>query len=630
MKKIFTYFGIFLSVVLMGALSSCKMQEIDPTADLGLNIKVFSPTKVVAGQPMTINGTGFSKVKEIVFPNDLSVTSFELVSNEMIRVVAPAGISAEGGNLILRTENEQVESKLPVTLGNTVISGYSKQEGEEVEGGEQITIYGKDLEFINAIELLDAEGNPNRISHADFYRKGTSTTIIIVPAKNIYEGTFKGKVFTYDGKTFEMPELTYKPKKESGHWEKVKTMLWENTDGTPIPSWGGTFRFGLEGADGNNECIHTFPADQWATIKDGTVRVAVEISGSSNIRITTGWWSAAYGGTEHNCLDMVQEDEDGTTYIELNIKEEGSLYDLIDQQHLLFTGDQYTLLAIYTEEEVWVEGEEGHWERTSYWKNEDGTPIPSWGGTFRFSSEEAKSGEEIYAFPMDVWSIIKDGTVRVAVDVTESSNIRITTGWWTGAYGGNDHNCLDMVQEDEDGTKYIELNIKEEGNLYDNIDVQHLLFTGDAYTLLEIYNEVWVEGEGGGSSEQVIWEGDGSAGAVSWSGAYRFCLEGHDSNNECIAEFSQDIWDRLKTETFYMDIDSENPQVRATTGWWSGQWPATDIQPDNENAIYLTDNGEGKWTVEFNIAESDIISLLDEQHLLFTGDRFTPKRIYFK
>ena len=99
MKKIFKYFGLFLSVVLVGALSSCARISEDETADLGLGIKVFFPTKVVAGQPMTVNGSGFSDVTEIEFPGGVKVTGFELVSNEMIRVLAPAGISAGGGAL---------------------------------------------------------------------------------------------------------------------------------------------------------------------------------------------------------------------------------------------------------------------------------------------------------------------------------------------------------------------------------------------------------------------------------------------------------------------------------------------------------------------------------------------------
>ena len=626
MKKIFKYFGIFLSVVLMGVFNSCTLDYMNEDESHGLGIKVFFPTKVVTGQPMTINGSGFVDVKEIVFPGDVVVTDFELVSNEMIRVAAPAGIAADGGKLIVRSAEKEVESRLPLTLGKTVISGYSKQEGEGVTGGDVITVYGEDLEFISEVELLDADGNPNILEGKDLYRKGTNNTGILVPRKNIFTGTFAGKIRTYDGREFTMPELAYEPVKDAGHWAKVKTILWENESGEAIPGWGGKFRFSNEQTV-SGEQIYAFPMDVWSIIKDGTFRIAVDVSGSSNIRITTGWWTGAYGGTDHNCLDMVQEDEDGTKYIELNIKEDGNLYDNIDVQHLLFTGDAYTLLYIYTEEEIWVPGEEGHWERKSFWKNETGEAIPGWGGKFRFSNEQTVSGEEIYAFPMDVWSIIKDGTFRIAVDVSGSSNIRITTGWWSAAYGGTDHNCLDMVQEDEDGTKYIELNIKEDGNLYDNIDVQHLLFTGDAYTLLEIYVMEWVEGGGGGSSEEVIWEEDGTHGAVSWNGAYRFALEGHDGNNECCAEFPQAVWDRLKTETFYLDVEATDPQIRVTTGWWSTQWPAADIQPGSE---YLTDNGDGTWTVEINIAGDPLVDALDDQHLLFTGDRFTPIKLYFK
>ncbi len=145
MKKIFKYFGVFLSVALMGVFTACNLTEEIESADLGLGIKVFSPTKVVAGQPMTINGSGFSDVREVVFPNGVSVTDFEIVSSEMIRVTAPSGIAAEGGKIIVRTPDGEVESRLDLTLGKTVVSGYSKQDGETIQGGEQLTVYGTDL-----------------------------------------------------------------------------------------------------------------------------------------------------------------------------------------------------------------------------------------------------------------------------------------------------------------------------------------------------------------------------------------------------------------------------------------------------------------------------------------------------
>ena len=133
MKKTLKYLGIFLPVILMGALTGCLRVEEDLSADIGLGIKVFAPTKVVTGQPMTINGSGFSDVREIVFPDGVTVTDFEIVSKDMIRVKAPAGISASGGNIIVRTADDQAESRVALTLGNTVVSGFSKNAGEEIE-----------------------------------------------------------------------------------------------------------------------------------------------------------------------------------------------------------------------------------------------------------------------------------------------------------------------------------------------------------------------------------------------------------------------------------------------------------------------------------------------------------------
>lgn len=107
---------------------------------------------------MTINGSGFSDVKEIVFPGDVKVTDFTVVTNDMIRVVAPSGIASEGGNIVVRTESgEEAVSPMVLTLGGTVISGYSVVEGDEVEGGTAITIYGTDLDFVSRIEIKDKE-----------------------------------------------------------------------------------------------------------------------------------------------------------------------------------------------------------------------------------------------------------------------------------------------------------------------------------------------------------------------------------------------------------------------------------------------------------------------------------------
>ena len=161
------------------------------------------------------------------------------------------------------------------------------------------------------------------------------------------------------------------------------------------------------------------------------------------------------------------------------------------------------------------------------------------------------------------------------------------------------------------------------------LDQQHLLFTGSGYTVLGIYAEKK------GTPTVVkypIWTNDGSAGEAAWSGLYRFCLEGRDTNpdgKECIAELPADVWARIKSETFYVTVSGASPQIRVVTGWWNNQWPDIDkdIQPGNE---LLTDNGDGTWTLAVNLAGSALADAIDVEHLLFTGGGFAVEEIYFE
>ena len=502
MKKLSKFIGIFLTVVLMGAFSACNV--LDPNhgmEDLGLGIKVFFPTKVVAGQPMTINGSGFLGAREVVFPGNVKVTDFEVVSNEMIRVTAPAGIAAEGGKLVVNTADQTAESSQNLTLGSTVVSGFSKLEGEEISGGEQLTIYGKDLEFIKQVELLDADGNPMIVDELAFYRKGESTVVITIP-KKVFEGAYVCKIYTYDGKEFLMPELNYKPAAEGGHWETKKTIIWENPDpdGIGRANWNGTYRFALEGTDTNNEAIAELPADVWEKLKTETFYVTFSHDDWFQMRIVTGWWN-------------------------------------------------------------------------------------------------------------NQWPFGKDD------DITPNAH-------------------TDMLIDNGDGTYSIEINLADT-DLAANMDVEHLLFTGSGHTVLELFfqEEIWVGGDEE-PKEVAIWTNDDPAGhgPANWNGTYRFALEGTDTNSEAIAEIPADTWAKMKTETFYVTFSHDDWfQMRIVTGWWNNQWPFgkdDDITP-NAHTDMLIDNGDGTYTIEINLADTDLAANMDVEHLLFTGSGHTVLKLYF-
>ena len=577
MKNIFRFFGTILTVVLAAALTGCSLEEQLESADLGLHVKVFFPTKVVEGQPMTINGSGFSEATEIVFPGEVVVTDFQIVSNDMIRVNAPAGIAAEGGNIIVRTAEEEAESPLPLTLGCTVISGYSVEPGMTVDGGSQITIYGTDLEFINAVELLDADGNPALVEDKTFNKKATATIIFTVP-KKVYEGTFVGKVHTIDAKVFEMPELTYKPASDGGYFETVQHVIWENPDpaGIGSVSWSGQYRFYGEGnADSNNECIAMIAADHWNIIKTGTFYLKFAPAADAyQIRANTGWWSFDSAGAYdiHGGDERIIDNGDGTFSLAYTLSEEplaSGILGLIDEQHLLFTGNGYTPLMLYYTEEVWVPGGSVEIVRESIWKNDGSVPAASWSGSpYRFAPETNSTGEEVYAVPTDTWEKMK--TTPFKVDIQPAADwfqIRILDGWWS--VGNNDANDItpnyEGLVDNGDGTFTFVLDLPSKPDLVPVLDEKHLLFAGDAFTILEMYweEEVFVPGGGDTPTEVVLWEGE--AIAEDWGNQPNILSDAGVELQEAGAQPGQIIY-------LYMEpIDpTQHWYLELVEGHWSG------------------------------------------------------------
>ena len=67
-----------MAMVLIGATFTACSEDDAESANVGLGIKTFFPTKVVTNQPITINGSGFDAITEIEFPGGAKVTNFEL------------------------------------------------------------------------------------------------------------------------------------------------------------------------------------------------------------------------------------------------------------------------------------------------------------------------------------------------------------------------------------------------------------------------------------------------------------------------------------------------------------------------------------------------------------------------
>ena len=353
MKKIFAYFGTMLSVALLGALTACNPQETVNEETAALSIKTFFPAKVVANQPMTVNGNGMDAVREVVFPGGVSVTDLEHVGDGMLRLTAPAGIAAAGGPLTVRTADDEAVSRFDLTVGNPVVTGFSKHEGESVEFGELFYIYGKDLEFLSSLELLNADGEPYLIPESLFYRKGTSSVIVKIP-QDTFEGTFPGKVRSIDGKSFDVPELTYAPPAGGGHWEHQEVTVFDTE--TVFDSWSATL---------------VVPAGRFMDVVEGAIiRVNYKDKGTdfNPIYKHVGSW-----GDWNEFQDLI-EHADG--YFQSTVTAE--VMDELKSEGLRFQGLGFTVTSVVLIQDVWVEEEEKPTEMT-IWEQE--VVFDSWSAT---------------------------------------------------------------------------------------------------------------------------------------------------------------------------------------------------------------------------------------------------------
>lgn len=198
--------NIYKAVILALALTAaaCTPEMAEEKVE-GLALKSYMPTSVLAGAEMLITGNNLDEVVSVVFPDNVEVTDFELITNEQIRLVIPSGIAQEGGKLTLVSADRKVESKVAMRLARPAV--LSLDPGDEIKPGKVLTIKGEDMEYVTKVIFPGAkEGNVVTIESMDFLRKSPDNVKVTVP-EGIYNGTAKIKVQTLEGKILESPEI---------------------------------------------------------------------------------------------------------------------------------------------------------------------------------------------------------------------------------------------------------------------------------------------------------------------------------------------------------------------------------------------------------------------------------------
>ncbi len=194
-----------MAAVLLNAFvfAACEDDQNEETY-AGLSIKSYMPTTVMEGTEITIAGSALDEVTALSFPGDIEVKNFELVTTNMIRVVAPAGIAAEGGPLKLVAGDRIVESHVAMKLAKPVVK--SLDPGDEVQAGGELSFKGEDLECIKQALFPTEDGGNISIESMDFLRKSSDNIKVIVP-EEVKSGICSFTLIAANGAVLNTPEV---------------------------------------------------------------------------------------------------------------------------------------------------------------------------------------------------------------------------------------------------------------------------------------------------------------------------------------------------------------------------------------------------------------------------------------
>ena len=274
------------------------------------------------------------------------------------------------------------------------------------------------------------------------------------------------------------------------------------------------------------------------------------------------------------------------------------------------------------------------------WENDGSLGEAAWDNTYRFALIGTDyNGEASVTLSPNLWKKLKTTPFKLIIEpVADWWQMRVITGWWMyqwpedDASGNGDITAewTDILVDNGDGTYTIHIDFIGH-EIVDYIDEQHLLFTGSGYVIKGIYMDVPVDNSG----TTIFWENDGSFDYVSWSMQYRFGLEGMDSFGDCAATFPQDVWDNIKSGPFEILIairpDATWWQIRVLDAWWSvgnDDSGESDITQFSEGVV---DHADGTYTVTIDISNNEeLIAVIDNQHLLFTGDGYKILQMSYK
>jgi len=345
MKKIFLF--LTAVIVIFTLFTGCGDNKDEGISE-GLSVKVYSPTKVIGGQEVVISGTGLSDVNEVIFPGNKTVTAIKVISNNMISVIAPTGMT-DGGELTVKSPGGTATAHVPMTVAVPNVTAISPS--GKIGSGDELIIAGADLEYFDKV-IFPGEVEDVIVKAVDFQRKSTSFLRLIVP-EGIKDGPGRIKLETAGGVNLLLPERILR-NGPSGEWQwKEIDVVWS---GSQTIEWGNGLTFqGSWFVDAGLK-------------RDDLVRCFVTLAGGqSQIKFYTGGWGAISLREDFANVDGVPNNGAKRGDGHFDYDEENDIFHLdfpmtddlftkfTASANILATGDGVTFKKISIRRQVWVE-----------------------------------------------------------------------------------------------------------------------------------------------------------------------------------------------------------------------------------------------------------------------------------
>ncbi len=200
---------IYLLAAGLIGLSSVALSSCSDDDEVGLNdvlsVKSVLPTKVMAGQEVTITGTGLQSVTAVVFPGEVEVTDFTIGGSGYLTVKTPAGIAAEGGEIYVKADGETATAAATLTVGKPVVTSVLPLD-TEIKIDDILSVYGNDLEFIEKAIFPGVDGAEVIVEAVSFKRKSSEQLHIYAPM-GIVSGPANVQLVDCSGAAHVLPEV---------------------------------------------------------------------------------------------------------------------------------------------------------------------------------------------------------------------------------------------------------------------------------------------------------------------------------------------------------------------------------------------------------------------------------------